>query len=412
MISKIEKTTLRELAKMYAEASADPINEEKKRLWKKLNGLKPERPMVMIDQICWGEFIDNPELRLVCNDPLLQNFERQLRQKLFQWKHFPVDSVMEPYFEVNYVIRNSGFGLEINDETIATDIHNDVVSHKYQNQLQTDEDLEKIKTPVITYDKEETERIFSIAKELFDGILDVQLNGSTPYLSIWDFIAQVMPVEDALFAFIDRPEFMHELARRIMDGYLATLDQLEEQGLLPRPQPLIHCTGAYCDELPAEGYNPEKPRCKDIWMFGLAQMFSTVSPEMFEEFEVKYTSPICQRFGLVYYGCCDPLDGKMEQVRKIPNVRKVSMSPWTNPERGAKEIGKDFVFSAKPNPANVAMEQFNGDIIRKELETIKSACDRYGCPLEFILKDISTVKHDPTRLRKWADIAMRTACEN
>lgn len=37
-------------------------------------------------------------------------------------------------------------------------------------------------------------------------------------------------------------------------------------------------------------------------MFGLAQMFSTVSPDIFREFEGDYTSRIGERFDLVYYG--------------------------------------------------------------------------------------------------------------
>ena len=77
-------------------------------------------------------------------------------------------------------------------------------------------------------------------------------------------------------------------------------------------------------------------------------MFSTVSPRMFKEFEVDYASRICERFGLVYYGCCDPLDDKMAQVRMIPNVRKVSMSPWVNQDLGAAEIHDDYVFSRNP----------------------------------------------------------------
>ena len=99
-------------------------------------------------------------------------------------------------------------------------------------------------------------------------------------------------------------------------------------------------------------------------MFGLAQMFSTVSPGMFKEFEVDYASRICERFGLVYYGCCDPLDGKMAEVRMIPNVRKVSMSPWVNEERGAAEIGRDFVYSRKPSPRLLATDRFDPEQVR------------------------------------------------
>jgi hypothetical protein len=142
-------------------------------------------------------------------------------------------------------------------------------------------------------------------------------------------------------------------------------------------------------------------------MMGLAQMFSTVSPRMFKEFEVDYIKRLCERFGLVYYGCCDPLDGKMNEVRLLPNVRKVSMSPWVNQERGAAEIGSQYVFSRKPSPALLAWDAFHPENIREDLMATRAVCDRHGCPLEFILKDISTVRYEPERLFKWAEVAMQ-----
>lgn len=145
-------------------------------------------------------------------------------------------------------------------------------------------------------------------------------------------------------------------------------------------------------------------------MFGLAQMFSTVSPEMFKEFEVDYASRICARFGLVYYGCCDPLDGKMNEVRMIPNVRKVSMSPWVNQERGAAEIGREYVFSRKPNPAFLAGDKFHAGQVRDDLIATRDICAKHRCPLEIILKDISTVGYEPERLFEWSRIAMQVVC--
>ena len=83
----------------------------------------------------------------------------------------------------------------------------------------------------------------------------------------------------------------------------------------------------------------------------MAQIFSSVSPGMHQEFELDYAVRWYARFGLVYYGCCEPLDGKMDIIRKIPHVRKISMSPWVDEEKGAERIGRDFVFSRKPSPA-------------------------------------------------------------
>lgn len=404
-----DRDRLRALAGEVAEIAALPIQQEKRRLWRKLNALNPERPMVMIDQVCWSEMDLDGSLTLRCEDPELRGYEQTLRRILFQWRHFPVDRPVEPYLPVPMAIEDSGFGLPVQEEVRYTDQANDVRSHRYENQLARDEDLEKIRIPRIGHDAAETARRMETAEAIFGGILPPRVKGFDPYLSVWDPIAQWMGMEALLMGLIDRPEFMLRLAERMVAGYLSKLDQLEALGLLCEPQPLIHCTGAYVDELPAQGYDPAAPRTRDLWMFGLAQPFSEVSPTMFEAFEIEPNLPLFARFGLVYYGCCDPLDRKMDQVRRIPNLRKVSMSPWTDEERGAEAIGRDFVFSRKPNPALLAFEAFEPEHIRAHLQASVDACRRHGCPLELILKDISTVRGRPERLFEWARIAMEVA---
>jgi len=406
MPSLQDKDILRRLADQVAGIAALPVQQEKRVLWRKLNGLQPERPMVIIDQVCWNEMPVDDELTLTCVNDEYRGYEGHLRRLLYQWKHFPVDMVVEPSIAVHKAVSNTGFQVGVLEEVAVTDATNSVVGHAFTNQFETDADLEKVKTPIITHDAAETARRLEVATELFDGILQVKEQGVDPYLSVWDPISSWMSVEGALYAMIDRPEFMHALATRMVNGYLSMLDQLEAQGLLCQPQSLVHCTGAYTDELPAPGYSPAHPRTRDIWMFGLAQMFSTVSPEMFEEFEIDICMPIFKRFGLVYYGCCDPLDKKMAQVRKIPNVRKISMSPWADEEIGAAAIGGKYVYSRKPNPAHLAWFTFNEAEVRNHLQTTVDVCASHGCPLEIILKDISTVKYEPQRLWRWAEIAM------
>jgi hypothetical protein len=99
----------------------------------------------------------------------------------------------------------------------------------------------------------------------------------------------------------------------------------------------------------------------------------------------------------------------MAETRLIPNVRKISMSTWVDEELGASEIGGNYVYSRKPNPAFLATDSFHGDLVRQDLQATREVCERHGCPLEIILKDISTVRYDPQRLSEWADIAMQVA---
>jgi hypothetical protein len=318
--------------------------------------------------------------------------------------------VVEPFILVPKAINNPMFGMEVKEKILASAEGKAVVSHKYENQFRSIEDVhEKIKIPAVSHDEARTKRRVEIAEYLLDGILPVREEGQSPYISIWDNIAIWMGVETALYAMIDNPDMMHALVKRMADGYTTMIDQLEAQGLFCRPQQYIHCSGAFTNDLPAPGYNPENPRPKDIWTCGLAQMLGTVSPSMYKEFEIDYTAPIFERFGLIYYGCCDPLHDRMDVIRLIPRLRKVSMSPWVNKEKGASEIHGDFVYSCKPSPAYVAVDPFDLDLVRKDLSETKEICRRHNCPLEFILKDISTVHNEPERLAKWAAAAMEVA---
>jgi hypothetical protein len=142
-------------------------------------------------------------------------------------------------------------------------------------------------------------------------------------------------------------------------------------------------------------------------MYAMAQPFATVSPAMFEEYEINYLMPLFGRFGLVYYGCCDPLEGKMNEVKRIPHLRKISVSPWAKRESCAEQIGKDYVLSNKPNPAFLADTSFSEEIVKNDLLATREIAGRYGCPLEYAFKDISTIKNDPARLFKAAEIAMK-----
>ncbi len=401
-----DKTILRELGKQIAEIAALPQQRETVRLWKALNALKPERPMFMIDQIPWHEMDVDGELRLRCEDEIGRRLEQGLRRTLYKWRHMRDDMVVEPFIEVPKTILGMDFGITSEETTLALDEENDVVSHHYEDLLQTDEDLLKIKMPNVSLDAQATARDEAAARDIFDGILPVRMTGAGPlFFAPWDRIAQWRGVAGPLMDLADRPEFLHSTMERLTVALLSLLDQLEAQGLLDARNDLVHCSGAWTDELPAEGFDAARPRARDIWTCGMAQMFSSVSPAMHDEFEIEYARRWYERFGLVYYGCCEPLDRKIGILRKLPHVRKISMSPWVDQDRGAQAMGSDYVFSRKPNPAILATDAFNGEAAHKDLSTTLDVCKRHGCPAELILKDISTVRHDPTRLWRWAKIA-------
>ncbi|MCC7352107.1 MAG: hypothetical protein IT330_00015 [Anaerolineae bacterium] len=406
-VTQHDKDILRGLAWQVAEIAALPVQQETLSLWKSLNGLKPVRPMVMIDQIPWHEMEVSDELTPQSEAPFCRGIETTLRRTLYAWQHMRADMVVEPVIDVPKTICGGGYGIQEVERIAISDPRNDIVGHFYEDQLRTEEDIQKIRYQGIYLDERATAETEEKARELFDGILAVRMQGLMPWFAAWDIIVTWRGAQAVLLDLADRPAFMHRIMSRLTDAYLARLDDLEEKGLLGYGHGRVHCTGAYTDELPAPGYDPRRPRAKDIWTYGMAQIFSSVSPAMYDEFEIAYAVKWYERFGLVYYGCCEPLHTKINIIRKIPHVRKISMSPWVDVEKGAERIGSDFVFSRKPNPAPFAYDAWQPAIMERDLRVTLEACARYGCPLEIILKDISTVRYQPQRLWEWAEIAMR-----
>ena len=82
----------------------------------------------------------------------------------------------------------------------------------------------------------------------------------------------------------------------------------------------------------------------------------------------------------------------------------MGVSPWADVERSAEALGGDFVLSRKPNPAHVAIAT-DPELIRKEITETVKICQKYGCPVDFTLKDISTVGYKPQNLIVWAQTA-------
>jgi hypothetical protein len=93
-------------------------------------------------------------------------------------------------------------------------------------------------------------------------------------------------------------------------------------------------------------------------------------------------------------------------LEKVPNLRKVSMSPWVNLDEAVANVGNRYVFSHKPNPAVFAETTWNLDRARHELETVLDKAKAHGCVVEVIMKDISTVRYEPQRLWEWSRMAM------
>ena len=93
IVSQKDRNILRALASQVVLIATLPVQQQTISLWKALNGLKPVRPMVMIDQIPWHEMDVDGELALQTEDDFCRRIETRLRRTLYAWKHIPVDMV-------------------------------------------------------------------------------------------------------------------------------------------------------------------------------------------------------------------------------------------------------------------------------------------------------------------------------
>ena len=397
---------VRGLAERYAEAAAVPVQKERMERYRDSNSLKAPLPILLIDEIPWGEMDVNGDLTLRCKEELCRQMEWYFRSWLYRWDHLQADLVLPAYFPVPKCVRSTGFGFTKIERTIESTTGSDIRSHEYVDQLQTEADLERFRLPTLTYDRAATEGSIARAQETLGGALPVKLTGMMFSAGPWDTIAELRGVSNLLLDLSDRPDFMRRIMEKLTEIHLHTLRQMEELNLL-EPDPIyIHCTPACTHELPPAALDPGAVRARDVWGRYVAQIFGSVSPQMHDEFDLTYAKRITRDCGLLYYGCCEPLDAKVDRLRQFPNLRKISITPWANVDRAADAIGSDYVLSYKPNPAFVAVDAFDEEPVRKEISRALRACRRNGTTCELILKDISSVRNHPENLVLWERAAM------
>ena len=379
-----------------------PVQEEKRALWLALNRCAMQKPMVLIDQMPWNELME-PSLACTVQDAYWRGVEWWLRSQTYKWEHLPVDMVLTPYVQLPRPLSDTGYGLRYERETL-NEHDRSVDAQRYTDTLSTDEEVALIRPAVVTLDRDAEQAIMETAARVFEGIAPFRMVGLSMHLGIWDWIAQARSVTNCYLDLMDRPEFVHSIMEALTDAVFTTIDRYNAVGGFDTTSTLCHCSHTFTDDLPV-GDASGRGTSQQAWAFGMAQLFSSVSPAVTEEFEVAYMKRIFAKFGAVYYGCCDRLDDRLDSIVTLPNVRKISCSPWSNREAFAANLPHRYVMSNKPSPAFLATPTFDEQAVRDDLRRTINAAAAHGVSLELILKDISTVNDDPARLWRWAEIA-------
>ena len=403
MISATDRTILRNLAKQVANIADLPIQAERRELWKKHNSLHPVRPMILVfPEGAWTELL--PPAALQCEGEAARAIELALRKRIYYHDHFQDDTVIENEWVVSKVIHNSGWGLE-RKRIYST---YDRGAWRFDPVIKEPADLDKLTYPTICYDEAATQQALTEVQELFGDILMVKLKG-VAHLSyhLMEQYTALRGLQEVMIDMLDAPDMLHQAMTILTAGHQHVLEQYIDQNLLSlNNDSTYHSSGGngYTDELPQADCDPAHVRPCDMWASAEAQEMAQVSPKMHAEFITQYEKRLLAPFGLTGYGCCEDLSHKLDDVLTIPQIRRISISPFANVDRSAERLKDGYIFSWKPQPMHL-VGQFNEERIRAYIRHTLDVAQANGCVLEMILKDTHTCEQQPARFDRWLQIA-------
>ena len=400
-----DRRMLRDLAKRLAEIAALPVMAERREMWRQHNSLQRVRPMVLVfPEGSWQEFLHQSVLE--CEDEGARRIEWALRSRIYTHEHLHDDTVIDNEWIVGKAIRRTAWGLEP-ERTPSTEARG---AWKFKPVILEPADLKKLRFPEVSHDEEATQRGLEAAQELLGDILEVKLKGvahvSFHLMSIY---TGLRGLEETMMDMVVNPAWLHDAMAFLEEAHHRLIQQYIDLNLLSlNDDSTYNSTGGngYTDELPRPDCDPSRVRPCDMWASAEAQELAQVSPAMHREFSMDYEKRLLAPFGLTGYGCCEDLTHKLDDVLTIPNIRRISISPWADVEPCGEQLGAKAIFSWKPQPAHLVGE-FNPSMIR---DYIRHTLDvTRGCVVEMVLKDTHTCEHHPERFTQWTDIARELA---
>jgi hypothetical protein len=205
--------------------------------------------------------------------------------------------------------------------------------------------------------------------------------------------------------------------RAINDDILRCLRWQEENKLLLLNNGNDYMgSGSFCfsDELPVPGSNAAKTgkvTSHDTWGHLNSQESIGISPDQFAEFVYPYYAELAKEFGLVYYGCCEPVHAYWDSsLGRLPNLRKISISPWCDEDIIADRLsGTTVIYSRKPSPNFIGIKaEFDEEAFTAYINKTAAAV-KGRCRAEFIFRDIYLLHGNPEKTRRAVEITRHIA---
>lgn len=405
-INQHDTEILRALAARQAEIAASPEMAQKADLWRRHNDLETNEPVISLDpQIGWCEILTDADLQ--CEDGLARSWERWLRMNLYWAEELKDDTVIDDLFPIGDAYSSTGWGIDPyrRGQSGRNAYYIESMLADYER------DFPKLHFPEFTFNDAYTAEVTEEAHRVFDGLLKpFSFNmywWSLGYpWGITRYYVDIRGLENFLCDFVAEPEWMHKTIDFLTEGTMRLLDFLEENDRLRSNTGniLIGSGGfGFTNQLPTPAYPGAPVKCKDMWGFVESQETSTVSPEMYGEFVFPAHLKLASRFGLNAYGCCEPFETKWEWIKQIPNLRRISVSPWSNRAKALEILGNRYLSSHKLHPGRLADRIMNEEVVRKDLREALDVSVN-GCP-ELIMKDTTTLGGSGENAKRWVQLA-------
>ena len=407
-----ERTYLRGLARRQAALAALPVMQSRRRQWTNLNdGIPGTRPLFVIESRTFDrDFL--PERLFQCTSEYGRHLERQFLRQLRHQEILNDDHVCSDTLDMGWHVWCNEFGLEIPIEYQKDAEGVDTAYHHTCPITDLSQGFEMIKPATFGVDRDSTLAEKAFLEETFGDLLPVAIRSDVyGRTSLTGRVMHLMSMETFFMAMYDCPDKLHALMGLLRDNAIRMCRWAEAEGLLELNNG-NQCTCGTCfnftTQLPRNKVIPGQVKLSDMWAGMDSQETVGVSPELFHQFFFPYYRDLAELFGLVYWGCCEPIDPIWERsISKLPNLKAVSISRWTDQHYMAEMLaGQGIVYSRKPNPnllgADVTLnEQAWAVEIRATLEITAGK----NIPVEFVVRDVYSLHGNLTKARRAVEIA-------
>lgn len=404
-----DRERLRYLAERQMEIANSDKNLERVELWKRHNACKGERPVIHIEVDTFAHEAITPLMQ--CEDNFARSLEYRLLHNCINLDTFDDDRVVAPFYKTGYHSWFQLFGHHIKESVVRKEDGTEM-GHTFEHIIDDlGDDFDKVLCPSnYGVDKDGTFRYIDQVNDVFGDILPVKLVSNGLYAVPTQQVVHMMGMENMLYSMYDYPDEFKEMMSRIADDYIAYFKLLEKEGTLLQNhgfESVGQGTLAFYEEDEKTGII----RTNDLWGFMDSQETVGMSPEMFREFIFPYYKRIAENFGRLSYGCCEPVSEFWDDIKTLPNLKKVSISPWCNEEYMANELkNSGIIYHRKPSPNYLGVgEKLDEEAFRAHIEkTLKTA---KGCKVEITQRDVYTINRDIDKVKRYVEI-IRESIEN